>query len=129
MPSIRQHLSTDIALAGLLIGSFVSPCLAQGALSQADSFRPFIPALQTQRVQWSAPLPSGITLEQLMFALRKRELSASHNPECPSLHNKVQRLRRAERRASAEDKPQALQDLAQAQQRQHQLRCPQASKL
>jgi len=86
------------------------------------------PALM-QMVQWSAPLSAGITPEQLMFALRKRELSAFHNPECSSLHNKVQRLRRAERRASAKDKPQAMQDLAQAQQRQHQLRCPQASKL
>lgn len=85
--------------------------------------------LHLQSLQIGLPLASSITPEQLIFALRKRELSTSHNSECTTLHNKVQRLRRAERRAPAEQQSQFAQDLAKAQQRQQKLRCPQAPKL
>lgn len=84
---------------------------------------------RAQPVQWSAPLNSGLTPEQLLFALRKRELGAHNYAACSALGYEVQRLQRSQRKAAPQDRAPTETQLAQAQQRQHALRCPAAKKL
>lgn len=79
---------------------------------------------QALPVQWSAPLNSGLTPEQLFFALRKRELGTQNYAACTALAREIQRLQRSHRKAAPDERTHTEAQLEQAQQRLAALRCP-----